>query len=193
MPEEKMIVCPKCGSDDLVDWGTTSRMCRRCHEVFRIDEVRSKTNEPNVEEASRRAEDFLKELESKRLVGGETAAERTNAPPTPIQKPQDSGSGMVTMEVKGSDETYEPGDVAKEFEELFKDSSASSQSSYSYERREEPKRVYRSEERERQERVAAAQAQIVKPKKNKTVGCIVAGAVIAFWILMMIICSVLGK
>lgn len=194
MPSERTVVCPKCGSDDLIEWGSDMRMCRRCHETFVAGQCGKVAQEIDSNQASARAQAFLKELESKRLVGGQTAEDLKHAPSKMTERAVPLESRTVTIETQGSGKQESSEDVLKEFEELFKESSSSSQSSsYSYERREEPQRIYRSREQERQERVAAAQAQISKPKKSKTAGCIVAGAVIAFWILMMIICSVLGK
>ncbi len=194
MPSERTVVCPKCGSDDLIEWGSDMRMCRRCHETFVAGQCGKVTQEIDSNQASARAQALLKELESRRLVGGATEAERKNVLPKPVEGARKNEPRTVTIETQGSGEQESSEDVLKEFEELFKESSSSPQpSSYSDERREEPQRIYRSREQESQERVAVAQAQISKPKKNKTAGCIVAGAVIAFWILMMIICSVLGK
>lgn len=57
--QEKKLVCPKCGSEELIDWGTGSRMCRRCHEVFYVDES---GQQPQASNPSARAEALLREL-----------------------------------------------------------------------------------------------------------------------------------
>jgi len=75
---EKNICCPKCGSEDLSDWGTDFRMCRRCHEVFVVkeDRVADESAEhagyaDNLEEPSRSARGFLESMRTEREETGE--------------------------------------------------------------------------------------------------------------------------
>jgi hypothetical protein len=178
--------CPKCGSIDVVDWGTTTRMCRRCHEIFDVSISKSTTKEPSAEDASKRAEAFLEDLKAKRLVGGKVQE------PSKVQRYEKAPaekSETITV-----DTTDESADVSAEsliddFSKLFGKSSEPEKPSYTYESR-EPSSARRQEYSEiHNPRLLQQPAK----KKNKTVGCVIAAAVIGFWILMMVICSVMGK
>lgn len=162
-------------------------MCRRCHEIFDASISKSITKEPSAEDASKRAEAFLDELKAKRLVGGEVKE------PPKVQRSEKSSSAKpatITVDTSNESEEVSSGSLIDDFSKLFGKSSEPEKPSYTYERR-EPSRARRQEYSE-VHNPRLLQQQPAK-KKNKTVGCVIAAAVIGFWILMMLICSVLGK
>jgi len=64
--DDEVLTCPKCGSEELEDWGTNRRMCKRCHEVFAVTEEEIEDKEESLHTASERAERFLESLRADR-------------------------------------------------------------------------------------------------------------------------------
>ncbi|MBN2380939.1 hypothetical protein JXM67_14165 [candidate division WOR-3 bacterium] len=73
--------CPKCGSHDLMEWGTGRRMCRDCHEVFSV-EVREEekpevevTEKEDLEEFTYKPGEYLEQLKRERAEAEREARE----------------------------------------------------------------------------------------------------------------------
>ncbi|MEA3312506.1 MAG: hypothetical protein U9Q76_09855 [candidate division WOR-3 bacterium] len=160
---DEVLTCPKCGSEELVDWGTNRRMYRRCHEVFAVTEEEIEDREDSLKTASERAEEFLDSLRADRekakeeydrkekatLVSEEEAVEIASEPST-----QPEALREVTVEPEAS--------ATREFEEFYANLKT---------------------EQTRQAETHAARPQVPAQKKKSSARKAIV------WVVLVIICS----
>jgi len=165
-----VLTCPKCGSEDLIDWGTNRRMCRRCHEVFAVTEEEIENRENSLKSASERAEEFLESLRADRekakeeydrqdelSLVSEEGSEIPSEPEAPTEALQDA-----TAELEAS--------ATREFKEFYAN--------------------LKSEQR-RQAETHAARPQVPAQKKKSSARKAIVWVVltVVIWLVLVIICS----
>jgi len=169
--DDEVLTCSKCGSEELIDWGTNRRMCRRCHEVFAVTEEEIEDRENSLKSASERAERFLDSLRADRekakeeydrkekaaLVSEEEAVGITSEPST-----QPKALREVTAEPEAS--------ATREFEELYANMKT---------------------EQTRQAETHAARPRVPAQKKKSSARKAIVWVVLAVvtWLVLVIICS----
>jgi len=154
--------CPRCGSEDLIDWGTKRRMCRRCHEVFVVDEPRLDDEAAEESNPSERAQTFLEELRSRRLERPATTNEPVTIPEVPpeVSEPEPAPSPEPQQQ------------ATEKFERFYTDLKAKQRA------------------RDVQRATASASVQKATVRKKtpaKAAGWVAVAAVI--WVLMTLLCS----
>ncbi len=165
-----MLTCPKCGSEDLIDWGTNRRMCRRCHEVFAVTEEEIEDKEESLQTASERAEEFLESLRADRekakeeydrqeelSLVSEEGSEIPSEPEAPTEALQDA-----TAEPEAS--------ATREFEEFYANLKA-------------------GQTRQAQTHAARPQAPAQKKKSSARKAIVWVVLAVVIWLVLVIICS----
>jgi hypothetical protein len=163
--DDEVLTCPKCGSEDLIDWGTNRRMYRCCHEVFAVTEEEIEDREDSLKTASERAEEFLESLRADRdetedelsLVSEEEAvgiASEHSIQPEALRE--------VTVEPEAS--------ATREFEEFYANLKT---------------------EQTRQAETHAARPRVPAQKKKSSAKKAIVWVVLAVvtWLVLVIICS----
>jgi len=165
-----VLTCPKCGSEDLIDWGTNRRMCRRCHEVFAVTEEEIEDREDSLKSASERAEEFLESLRADR----EKAKEE-----------YETEDELSLVSEEGSEITSEPSTQPETLQEVTVEPEASATREF-----EEFYANLKTEQARQAETYAArlqAPAQKKKSSASKAIVWVVLAVVI--WLVLVIICS----
>ncbi|MCK4334722.1 hypothetical protein KAX06_08090 [candidate division WOR-3 bacterium] len=168
--DDEVLTCPKCGSEDLIDWGTNRRMCRRCHEVFAVTEEEIENRENSLKSASERAEEFLESLRADRekakeeydrqeelSLVSEEGSEIPSEPEAPTEALQDATAELETS-------------ATQEFEEFYANLKV---------------------EQTRQAETYAARPQAPAQKKKSSARKAIVWVVLAvvIWLVLVIICS----
>jgi hypothetical protein len=167
---EKTICCPKCGSEDLSDWGTDFRMCRRCHEVFVVKEDRVADEyagyADNLEEPSRRTQGFLESMRTER----ERTSEEVSIEADQLVLEEVAVEADVS---EGIDAAPPPGTASatEKFEEFYAD--------------------LKTEQKREAEAYAASHRTQAAPQKKKKTQKAATWIVImvVIWLVMILICS----
>ncbi|TKJ44262.1 hypothetical protein CEE36_00540 [candidate division TA06 bacterium B3_TA06] len=171
---DEATTCPKCGSDELVDWGTNLRMCRRCHEVFLLTQEEIEDKEESLQTASERAERFLESLRADRekaKKGYETEKELTSVSDEELEKRLETPSEPSTQTETLQEVTVEPeASATHEFEEFYANLKV---------------------EQARQAETHAAKPEIQVQKKKSSARKAIVWVVVAvlIWLVLVIICS----
>ncbi len=170
-----MLTCPKCGSEDLIDWGTNRRMCRRCHEVFAVTEEEIEDREDSLKSASERAEEFLDSLRADRekaKEGYETEKELPSVSDEELEKRLETPTEPSTQPEALQEVTAEPeASATQEFEEFYANLKS---------------------EQCRQAETHAARPQVPAKKKKSSARKAIVWVVLAvvIWLVLVIICSI---
>jgi cobalamin biosynthesis Mg chelatase CobN len=168
---DEVLTCPKCGSDELVDWGTNRRMCKRCHEVFAVTEEGIEDREDSLKSASERAEEFLESLRAGREKAKEEYDRQEEAALVSEEEAVGIASEPSTQPEALQDATAEPeASATREFEEFYAN--------------------LKSEQRRQAETHAArpqASAQKKKSSARKAIVWVVVAVLV--WLVLVIICS----
>ncbi len=168
---DEVLTCPKCGSEELVNWGTNRRMCRRCHEVFLLTQEEIEDKEESLQTASERAERFLESLRADREKAKEEYDRKEKAALVLEEEAVGIASEPSTQPEALQEVTAEPeASATQEFEEFYAN--------------------LKSEQR-RQAETHAARPQIPAQKKKSSARKAIVWVVLAvvIWLVLVIICS----
>ena len=169
--DDEVLTCPKCGSEELVDWGTNRRMCRRCHEVFLLTQEEIEDKEESLQTASERAERFLESLRADREKAKEEYDRKEKAALVSEEEAVGIASEPSTQPETLQEVTAEPeASATQEFEEFYAN--------------------LKSEQR-RQTETHAARPQVPAKKKKSSARKAIVWVVltVVIWLVLVIICS----
>jgi uncharacterized Zn finger protein (UPF0148 family) len=163
--------CPRCGSHDLMEWGTGRRMCRDCHEVFSV-EVREEekpevevTEKEDLEEFTYKPGEYLEQLKREREQAEREARETQSMFAEMKDELEDAGD-EVTHEsevvIEEAEEELEE-EIEEESEEETEPEEESASAQYERLHAEHQKKMAKDREREAQ---AAAAYKASKPRRS---------------------------
>lgn len=176
------ITCPSCGSEDLVDWGTSMRMCRNCHETFSIEDAYI----VEEEDANEDDEEFLEmTVEEEERSSSESDDQEDEEHPE-----ENTLEGYLEI-LPGSNETVNTREDKTESSIYGSDSSeetegATAQFEDFYAKLKEEQRI------EDEQRAAARQARPVEKKRKTDAKKVLPWVIIPIiiWLILTIICLV---
>jgi hypothetical protein len=170
---DNAISCPKCGSEELVEWGTNRRMCKQCHEVFVVGEEDIEEKDEALQDASGRAERFLESLREEREKAKEEYEFEAELTLEELEEEE--------VEIS-SEPSLEPAPEAKE-------TSDSSEESATQEFEEFYAGLKAEQAREEERYVERPKAAAPKKKTSAKKAIVWIAIAVVIWVVMIIICS----
>lgn len=198
-------VCSKCGSKDLMSWGSERRMCNRCGEIFSVEVAEPAREKEESLEYSYKSGEYLEQLRRER--------ERVEAEAKEAMKAVRGTGEAEEVEVEIVEEEPEPEPEALSASAEYEKLHAAHQEKMDEDRarEEQAAAAYKTSHPQRStsgvDRVASRLENIFSPtptskpaarplprtptaakKKSTTVGCVIA-AVVIFIVVLSLICN----